>query len=878
MLEGEVENLWFAAKANPRAALREAHSVLEHDGEPEELAWAHAAAGRAYFELGQNEAAILAFEESLGSAPTRLHERVTISLAAALASSGRTSQALARLDEVATSADPTIAALAKSQLGLLELHAGRPTDALAILEPALIALADNPAEVEAYARALGNAGYAELMTGRLDSAITRFDQASELARLSGQTTVVAGCAQNTGYALMRQGDLPRALSALEAARQVYRENDDPGRNLSTLLDDLAETYRIAGLTGDAVHAAQQARRMVATGGNLEKQADAAYRLARCQLDAHDPSAIATATDAAKQFASAGRTNWVRRSELLRIEALAELGTETPDQLLAALEQVVDPGEAVDGDLDSRSLRNLIALKQLQAGEPDKARHALGNVLVDDVDQSVMAQIETHLSAALVAVLDNECLESHADAASDLIRAHMVRLGDPELRAGASRLVDRIRQLFVGTAIDRGEAMATFAFEERFRSISLGFARAVPSPDAQTASISQELRDLSRSLELPGEHDPEDRVRVRELEAELRRRSLQHQVGQGIAAPRMTDMSQVADVARDRQVIEWVELNGRLYVLTCDGDVAHLEESGELGDICARARQIRTDLARLARPGLTPQASSRRWATLLDDCQQLSAILLPASEYLTRSHHGWLLSPPKALTDLPWSLLLGASNDGRPVSVVPSASWWLQTSTDDALPLRFASIVGPDLEYARAEADGLASVFESKPPATTVESALNAIEDASLLHVASHGSFRSDSPRFSSLRLDDGPLALHEVDRVSTVPDAVVLAACDTGRHTSASGGDLLGFVPTWLAAGSASVVAPICAVGDEATSAFVDGLYAALARPGTGVSSAVAMAQADLDTAPSEVRAAAHSFINVGCDIRFVSKQPSSTR
>ncbi len=58
---------------------------------------------------------------------------------------------------------------------------------------------------------------------------------------------------------------------------------------------------------------------------------------------------------------------------------------------------------------------------------------------------------------------------------------------------------------------------------------------------------------------------------------------------------------------------------------------------------------------------------------------------------------------------------------------------------------------------------------------TTARVLAAIDGAGLAHIAAHGTFRADSPMFSSLRLDDGPLALHRRLR-SAGPGAGALAA------------------------------------------------------------------------------------------------------
>ena len=867
----QVEALWSAAKANPRSALESALVLVDKSADPFVLGWAHAAAGRAHFELGANEAAIAAFEESLKTDSPRLTDRVTISLAAALAASGRGGEARQRLGAAAKSDDAVIVALAQSQLAMIELHAGNVAEALGLLEPAVEVLADVPGEEEASARALGNAGYCELLIGRLDSAIERFQKASELASQSGQSTVVAGCAQNIGYALMRKGDLVGALSELERAREHYREQGDPGRNLSTLLDDLAETYRIAGLTDDAVHAAKEALNLIGDEGSLEKRADATYRLARCQLDGGDLQAIETAGHAARLFREADRQHWVWRSELLAVEGRVELG-ETSNIELAGSLMAVEEFARSGWELEARSGRNLIALAHMRSGSPGAARAALGSPEPVVGDESVMAQIEGQLAAVLDSALSCEPLDQHVERAAELVEEHAVRLADPEMRAGAARLVNRLRALIVGHAIEVGDVEAAFAAEERFRALSFKYPRATPVEEGLVASLSQEVRDLNREIEEQGNVSVDERAKLRSLEGQLRRSSLQRSSESGSdvettgTRPHLNGgLDSISDAVGDGQFVEWIELDGTVHVVT----ERTVETCGSVLDLQRLANNIRTDLARLARPGLRPDTAARRWDTLLSDCQVLARSLLCSVE--VADDIAWVLSPPSFLIDLPWSLVLTTpTGSPRSVTVVPSATWWLRNHDRPAPDLRFGAVTGPELVFANVEAERLVSQFGGTAPASEAADAISTIERSTLLHVAAHGTFREDSPRFSSLRLDDGPLALHELDHLGQVPDAVVLAACSAGRHSSISGGDVLGFAPAWLIAGTGSVIAPVCPVGDEPTTMFVTNLYDQLSD-GKGTSEALTASQVELAESPVEVRAAAQAFIHVGCEKKFVS-------
>ena len=58
--------------------------------------------------------------------------------------------------------------------------------------------------------------------------------------------------------------------------------------------------------------------------------------------------------------------------------------------------------------------------------------------------------------------------------------------------------------------------------------------------------------------------------------------------------------------------------------------------------------------------------------------------------------------------------------------------------------------------------------------------LSALDGAWLAHIAAHGNFRADNPLFSSLMLDDGPLIVHDLERLNRAPYWLVLSCCDSG--------------------------------------------------------------------------------------------------
>ncbi|MFD8272225.1 CHAT domain-containing protein [Streptomyces flaveolus] len=94
--------------------------------------------------------------------------------------------------------------------------------------------------------------------------------------------------------------------------------------------------------------------------------------------------------------------------------------------------------------------------------------------------------------------------------------------------------------------------------------------------------------------------------------------------------------------------------------------------------------------------------------------------------------------------------------------------------------------------------------------------LRELDGAALAHIAAHGTFRADSPLFSSLRMADGPLIVHDLERLDRSPYRIILSCCDTARFASVGADELLGLVTALLPLGTAGVVACSAPVNDAA--------------------------------------------------------------
>ena len=190
-------------------------------------------------------------------------------------------------------------------------------------------------------------------------------------------------------------------------------------------------------------------------------------------------------------------------------------------------------------------------------------------------------------------------------------------------------------------------------------------------------------------------------------------------------------------------------------------------------------------------------------------------------------------PPARLHGAPWGLLPALADTALTVS--PSLLMWMQAVARPVPATRRVTLVmGPGLSGAEAEVasvkglHGRVSVLRGGR--ATAERTLSSLDGAWLAHVAAHGSFRSDSPLFSSLMLDDGPLTVHDLDRLKQPPYRMLLSACNVGGGEAVGADEALGLVTSLLGLGTAGVLASVVPVNDDAAVGVMSHVHTELAR------------------------------------------------
>ena len=97
--------------------------------------------------------------------------------------------------------------------------------------------------------------------------------------------------------------------------------------------------------------------------------------------------------------------------------------------------------------------------------------------------------------------------------------------------------------------------------------------------------------------------------------------------------------------------------------------------------------------------------------------------------------------------------------------------------------------------------------------------------SSLLHVATHGTYRQDNPMFSGIRLGDGYLNLYDLYQMRLSAKLVTLSGCATGMNFVSAGDELLGLQRGLLCAGATSLLLSLWDVHDRSTAELMQIFY-----------------------------------------------------
>lgn len=826
--------------AAPNAALAEAERLLGADPPPLHASVAHQVIGIWQRDFGDLRLALSHLRRARDlAARADLAEReadVLATLGVALVHAGRTRQGLAAFERGVRRGSGHTRARVLYRRAYAWWVLGQHPQALEDVRRAIPVLRQED-DVIWVARALTLRATVHLALGAVDRADADFTAAEALWDTTGQEHDKADAVESRGLAAFRSGDIPAALRLLDEAEKRYAKLGTPTFMLNIRR---CEVLMAANLAPEALAEADAAIAVLdGIGGQSTRKAELLLAAARAARLAGDPhTAIARAALAVRLFAAQRRTWWGTHARLVLIEARVAAGRSS-GRLVADAAQVAEELAAFGAPAAPEA--------SLLAG-----RIALGLGWTADAERHLGVAARSRHSGPPLARLTGwaaQALRARAAGSRrgvleacrrglDVLDDHRMTLGASELRARATEQGAELAALAQEASRARGGPRRLLVWSERWRATVLSAPPTRPPADPALLTSLTAFRTIAARAEearMEARPVPALEREQRRLEREIRSRTL-HIRGDAPGGGDRFDVDRLLARLGDTQLVELAVLDGQVHVLLCGQGRVRRFEAGRLAAAESEAEHVQAALRRLAHPG-----AEHRLPVVEEMGRRLEELLLGrAAERLGGGPV--VVVPPARLHRVPWALL--PSLRERVLSVSPSASSWLRARETEPPPDgRHVLVRGPGLASGGAEVPDLADRYGRPTPVrghdevrgpwvpehdeapvprvlehheARVPRVLEELDGAALAHIAAHGTFRADAPLFSSLRMADGPLIVHDFERLDRSPYRIILSSCDTARLASVGADELLGLVTALLPLGTAGVVASSAPVNDAA--------------------------------------------------------------
>jgi tetratricopeptide (TPR) repeat protein len=706
-------------------------------------------------------------------------------------------------------------------------------------------LKDGNLAADVRCKTANNLGILQAHRGRFQEALALFDVANRAAE-QVSPTYVAIVAENRAWVTVLAGLLAEGVAQFDAARAMFEELGLPPGELFTEYADALMQLR---LLPEALEHAREAVVILETHGVELMAAKAKLSVAWLELlsDRLD-EAVADAEAARESFRRQHRAWGIAWATLIDLEARLRLSAIEPRDV-------------------ARARRSAIALERagMQAYAVDAyliaGRVALGTARAADAVQFWSRSHELSRGLPLLVRLKGTlaaALSAQQQARPDRVRLltrsglddlakHRSALYSTELRALASGHGQELGRLGFAARVGNQSAVRVLEWMERTRAAALSVVDSEPIQD-----IGDDLGELravyAELVAARQETDTEPaglRARQARIEQRIRSRTWGSQA-QGAHAGAFSSATELRHALDGRVLVEFDMLDGELVAAVLEPRRTRIIRVTQLEAVLRDVESLLFFLRYVTStraPGMAIRASV---AHARETIGRLGKALIQTLEIAPDAE--LVVVPVSGLRSLPWAALHAA-----PVALAPSGSMWARSKQIQPLPTgRVVLAAGPELPGSQREIEQLASLHENPvvigPPESTVAAVAQALDDATLAHLACHCYIRSDNPTFSQLLLSDGFLTVHELDLRADVPYRFILAACDSGGDVSYEGNEVLGFVSTLMAKGTAGLVASSVVVPDQDLLPLMTGLHTAIGN-GQTLAHALHAARASIDPA-----------------------------
>ncbi len=842
----EVDRLILLAEQDPQACVETCNEILSRETPNGLAADAHRALGIALRSLGEIEDSIRELQTARDMYRDQGEDvpaaEAIISLAASVAMSGRLDEGIESLEPLLQDSSDAVQAHAQVQKAGLIARTGDLNGAMALYELAEPVLRSSN-DLRWLALLYSTRGLVLTYQSEFTDAERDLRLAKDLFLELDRAAPAAEMVHNLGFVAVQKGDIARGLSIMLGAEELWKE---AGLPTEAIASDRSYAYMLAGLPGDAFQIALSTARRLGSQSHELERAEALYLAARAALASGDAtSAFTVAGEAVALAADQDRESWRLMATVVLEEARLRAGMPgDPKDLISLAGDFSAQGNQA-GEMHARALASL---RFLGTGDLAAAGASLGSIASDasiHTDLPVRLLVAVARARLLLAQGDSTMAMAVLEEAADLVDRHRILLSATEARAGVSLLADEIASL--GLEAIHEDTVSTIGWTERFRGASLRIAPVVMSPDTELAADLAELRGIVREMDtmsLEGED-------TSELAAEANR--LERRIGD-LSVAREQQSDAVSRSVGVDQVIEALGSRSMLYIYNvADHTFGELvgptgTERVEFGDV-ARIRFVAHHLLSGFRRNFMMRSRNLNHPSHVPDMitEMAGSLMAP----LRGRGPGAVIVPSPDLISLPWNAMAAAVDPGLTVAVAPSAGQWIRADGLTRRHERVSVVAGPRLEFAAAEAERVAGLYEAPEildvEAATVEAVIETMAHCDRLHAVAHTKLRDDNPMFSALELGNGFLNLYDLEELKSVPDTVVLSACDSAHDNVVGGNEMYGLTSLLLSRGARSIIATVAPIPDSPDSVEAVGRIHEGLSAGASAATAVQAAQTGFD-------------------------------
>ena len=748
--------------------------------------------------------------------------------------------------------------LARLEINIANLHhrQDRFAEALACYETAYRNLLPYK-DAEGIGVALHNMSVCLIMLDDFQTALDTFREAQKICEEHSMPLLALQADYNVCYLYFLRGEYKRALKGLRQVREKCRASGDTYHEALCQLDE-SEILLELNLTLPASRmAAQAAERFDQLQMPFEQgRALVNFAIASCRLS-DTANALNVFERAREVFSKEGNQAWIAFISLCQSIVLLETGKlkEARHSCKAAIRFFATAG------LQRREALGQLVLVRilLAAGELTAAFRRCQRI------QRRLAKINAPLLHFQAHLLIGRIQQSsgHADEAYASYNAARKELetlrgwvqGD-ELKVAfmgdKAQLYMHLVQLCMRTEQGFGQA---FAHMEQAKSRALadlvaGLSSPVNPVNSMGVEERRRLDDIRNELNwyyhrLELEQNPKEGVARARLQVLHRKIALREdeflqalreaELGTEKSETGTDDaltLTQIRSCLKpNTTLVEYFQVEDSYVAAVVSADSLTIVPLAEVSRVGESLQMLEFHLARMRVPGFaagnTPE--NLRQMVVAHLGALYDQVFAPLSLYVKTE--GCIIVPHGMLHYLPFHALATGDHylvDRLAVSYSPSASLYATcesrtvNGSGASLLLGVPDAMAPDI---RQEIESIATV--TPDPMVFIGAAPQARyskrkdHGPRLIHLATHAIAREDNPLFSTIRLADKYLTVHDFYRFHLPVQMITLSGCATGVSAVAAGDELQGLTRGLLSTGAASLVVTLWDVQDHTTAEFM---------------------------------------------------------